>query len=149
MKNFLILLFILINYIANAQSKNIYVIIDNKYQKLFKFKKENNSYFSSIRILKYDKKNEGFNKKENSHKDDDIIVISKQPIETNYYEFQSYKKPKDTKNINNLTTYNIEEISRNIKPIQKIWRNSDYSIVFIEKKECNYILWQMKPIYLE
>lgn len=134
MKKFLILLFILINYIANAQSKNIYVIIDNKYQKLFKFKKENNSYFSSIRILKYDKKNEGFNKKENSHKDDDIIVISKQPIETNYYEFQSYKKPKDTKNINNLTTYNIEEISRNIKPIQKIWRNSDYSIVFIEKK---------------
>jgi hypothetical protein len=148
-KNILILLFLSINYNVNAQSKNIYVIIDNKYEEFFKFKKENDPYFSSIKVLKYDKRDKGFNKKENSQKKNDIIVVLKQPIENNYYEFQSYDKPKEEKNINLLKIYSIEEISRNIEPIHKIWTDSDYSIVFIEKIGCNYNLWKMKPIQLE
>jgi len=148
-KYILILLFFSINYNLNSQIKNIYVIIDDKYEDFFKFKKEKSSNFSSIKILKYIKRHEGFNKKEYSKKDDDIIIVSKQPIEVNYYEFQSYKKPKISKSINDLKTYNIEEVSRNIKPIQKIWTNSDYSIVFIEKQGCNYKLWKMKSIHLE
>ncbi len=148
-KYILILLFLSINYNLNAQIKSIYVIIDDKYENLFKFKKEKKSYFSSIKILKYDKRHKGFNKKGNSQKDDDSIIVSKQPIEANYYEFQSYKKPKIAKIINHLKTYSIEEVSRNIKSIQKIWTNSDYSIVFIEKQDCNYKLWKMKSIHLE
>ena len=148
-KCILILLFISINYNLNAQIKNIYVIIDNKHESFFKFKKEKNSCFSSIKILKYDKRLKGFNKKENSQEDNDIIIVSKQQIETNYYEFQSSKKPKTAKNIKHLKTYSIEEISRNVKSIQKIWTDSDYSIIFIEETGCNYKLWKMKSIHLE
>lgn len=153
MKKYIILPLLFFNFILAAQNKNLYVIIDYKQKQLFEFNKEINkkseTYFSVIKIVKYNKKNKGFSKKETTNNVNDILVATKQPTETNYYEFQSYKKSKKIKNINHLKVYTIEDISKNIKSIQEIWTDPSYSILFIEKTNCDYELWEMKPIYLE
>ncbi len=152
-KTTMILLILLFPFILRAQNKNLYVIVDYQYQQLFKFDKKTNKknevYFSSIKILEYNKKNKGFSKDKINPNVNDILVVSKQPTETNYYEFQSYKKPKKIKNIDNLKVFTIEDVSKNIELIQQIWTDPNYSIVFIEKVNCDYKLWEMKPIYLE
>jgi len=144
--------FILIIFSLNtfAQKNIFYVMIDSKSNSLFKFNKDKNNSFSSIKILKDKYKKTGFINRNNSKKsDNDIIVVKKQPIRKKYYEFQSYKKPKTVNSINTLKIYNIKDISKNKEVIKKIWGNYKYSIVFIEKENCSYKLWEMKPIYLE
>ena len=96
----LVYLFILIIYNFNtiAQENALYVMIDSRYKSLYKFKKEVNQdkdyYFSSIKVLKDKSKNDGFTNKDVSQKnDDDIVIVKTQPVNTNFYEFESYKKP--------------------------------------------------------
>ena len=152
----LVYLFILIMYNFNtiAQENTLYVMIDSKYKSLYKFKKEINQdkdyYFSSIKILKDSSKNDGFINKDISQKnDDDIVIVKTQPINSNFYEFESYKKPQKVNNIDSLKLHSIRDLSKNIEVFKEIWGNYKYSLVFIENKNCNYILWRMKPVYLE
>jgi superfamily I DNA/RNA helicase len=152
----LVYLFILIIYNFNtiAQENTLYVMIDSKYKSFYKFKKEINQdkdyYFSSIKILKDSSKNEGFINKDISQKnDDDIVIVKTQPISSNFYEFESYKKPQKVNNIDSLKLHSIRDLSKNIEVFKEIWGNYKYSLVFIENKNCNYILWRMKPVYLE
>lgn len=156
MKNFIYLFILLIyNFNIIAQEDNlIYVMIECKHESLYNFKKEvskdKNHYFSSIKILKDKYKNRGFNNKQISNKKgDDIVFFEKEPREKNFFEFQSYMKPKKMLKIDSLKLYSIKDVSRNIKEIKKIWGNYKYSIVFIENKNSNYLLWKMKPIYSE
>ncbi|MFL0063646.1 hypothetical protein, partial [Tenacibaculum maritimum] len=89
-----------------------------------------------------------FQKKSKKY-DNDIIIVKTQPVRKRYYEFQSYKKPKTVSSISDLKTYSIKDISKNIEIFKESWGNHKYSIVFIEKVNCNYKLWEMKRIYLE
>ena len=152
----LVYLFILIIYNFNtiAQENALYVMIDSRYKSLYKFKKEVNQdkdyYFSSIKVLKDKSKNDGFTNKGVSQKnDDDIVIVKTQPVNTNFYEFESYKKPQKVGSIDSLKIYSIKDVSENIKEFKEIWGDYKYSVVFIENKNCDYILWQMNPIYLE
>lgn len=129
-------------------------MIDSEYKSLYRFKsdvnQDNNFYFSSIKILKYEYKKNGFVNKNNSKKsDDEIVIVKKQPIETNYYEFESYERPEILTNIDMLKINSIKDISKNTGVAREIWGNYKYSVIFIENKNCNYILWKMKPLYLE
>jgi hypothetical protein len=77
------------------------------------------------------------------------VIVKTQPINSNFYEFKSYKKPQKVNNIDSLKLHSIKDVSKNIKVFKEIWGNYKYSLVFIENKNCNYILWRMKPVYLE
>lgn len=133
-----------------TQKNNLYVMIDNEFNSLYKFEIDENNSLSSIKILKDEYKKTDFIVKKSSKKsDNDVIVVKKQPVRKIYYEFQSYEKPKVINNISTLKIYNIQDVSKNIKKIREIWTNYKYSIVFIKKENCNYKLWKMKPIYLE
>ncbi len=144
---FLLILFSLNIY---AQKNSFYVMIDNEFNSLFKFEKDKNNSFTSIKVLKDKYKKTGFIVENNSKKsDNDVIVVKAQPIIPRYYEFESYEKPKVINNISTFKVYNIEDISKNIKAFRKIWDNYRYSVVFIEKDKYNYNLWKMTPIYLE
>lgn len=147
-------MFIFLSIKAYTQKKELYVFIDYKYQSLFKFNSEVNKnkdyYFSSIKILKDKNKDSGFIKKNISkEKEKDIIVVSKLPVETNYYEFQSYEKPEEALNIDTLKVYSIKDISKQTNDVKEIWGDYRYSVIFIEKINCKYRLWKMKPLYLE
>ncbi|MFL0223049.1 hypothetical protein, partial [Tenacibaculum maritimum] len=145
MKNiFFILIIFSLN--AYAQKNILYVVIESKNNSLFKFEKNNS--FSSIKILKNEYRRTGFiNQKKSKKYDNDIIIVKTQPVRKRYYEFQSYKKPKTVSSISDLKTYSIKDISKNIEIFKESWGNHKYSIVFIEKVNCNYKLWEMKPIY--
>ncbi|WP_435260679.1 hypothetical protein [Tenacibaculum sp. nBUS_03] len=152
----IVYLFIIVicNFNTIAQENVLYVMIDSKYQSLYKFKKEINQdkdyYFSSIKVLKDRSKNDGFiNKNVSQKNDDDIVIIKNQPINRIFYEFESYKKPQKINKIDSLKLYSLKDVSKNIEAFKKIWGDYKSSVVFIENKKCNYILWQMKPVYLE
>ncbi|MFK8303125.1 hypothetical protein ACI75Y_09455 [Capnocytophaga stomatis] len=75
--------------------------------------------------------------------------IVNQPITKNYYEFESYENPIRVESIDNLRVYTIDDLRKNCYPISLIWSDTSYSIVFIEKIQTEYYLWEMTPIYEE
>lgn len=153
MKKLIYLLILALSSFSTVAQENVlYVIIDSKYQSIYRFKTEINqsSYYSSIKILKEKYIQDGFNDKSSSKRsNDDIVIVKAQPMNKNYYEFQSYRKPKIVSNIDIYKKYNIKDVSGNIGAFKRIWGNYKYSIIFIEKKKCKYLLWRMKPVYLE
>lgn len=155
MKQNIYLLFVLFTITINMyaqENTSLYAQIDAKYKSLYKFKLKKDSsdnYFSCIKILKEKYKEKGVYNKSVSKKDEDIIIVSKQPAEKNYYEFVSYEKPIIVSNVDTLKVFSIEDVSKNVNDIKKIWNNYNYTITFIEKMKCNFILCKMRPVYVE
>ncbi len=151
-KLILLFLFVFLSLSLKGQNKDIYVIMDIKYQDLFKFDEnkhiDDDLYASSVKILKYKKRQRGFTQQENEVDDHHIVVVQKQPVVNNYYEFESYKKPEEILHIDHLELHSIIAISKNEKAIQEIWSTSK-AIIFIEKTNDAYKLYKMKPIFSE
>lgn len=150
------LIFILLSsIITSAQNKqgDLFVYIDStKDSELYVFEKKVNNKFSSIKILKFDRKNKsGFTQEKRKHKDgNSIVVVNSQPISKNYYEFRSYKKPKEINSIDSLNFFYIKDLSKNIDAVSYIWKDSKYSIHFVEKINCKtYKVWEMSPVFRE
>jgi len=96
-------LLILFNIWMYSQDNVLYVMIDKKYDSIFKFNKENN--YSSIKILKNKYIKIGFaNKSKSNVLNQDIVVVKNQPVEKRYYEFGAYEMPKIVNNVKKLKT---------------------------------------------
>lgn len=142
MKVFFISLFF--HFFVQAQNdKTFYVLVNQTEKQHFEFNKKysekDKTYVVKVKIFHKDEiaKNNVKNK------------IVNQPITKNYYEFESYENPIRVESIDNLRVYTIDDLRKNCYPISLIWSDTSYSIVFIEKIQTEYYLWEMTPIYEE
>jgi len=121
---------------------SVFVIIERtKNENLFLFEKGKNNEYAKIKILYFDKRKEGFEKKE---KQGEIIKVQSQP-NVNFYEFISNCHPKKLKSIEDLDFNTIEDVSKNSKSVF-----SKKTYIFIEKlKNGYYNLWKMNLVMHE
>jgi len=153
MKNLFIYLIILSSSIKmNCQqlnNKSIFVMIDSiQNEQLFILEKNKNNVYANIRILKYDKRKEGFNNKETKIKSkNDIIQVNPEPNIINYYEFRANNPPQKLNSLKGLKLNSIQDVSKNKK---NVWSKYPYTIFFVEKLEKReYNLWEMNLIIYE
>lgn len=127
----------------NQEINEIYIKIDNeKDDELFELNKSEESI--NLRVIFFEKRDEGF-KKRTVKKNDEIVIVEPLPNE-NYYEFNSFGRPKKVKSINKFDYYNIIDISKH-----KVWNDKyPHKMIFIEKlNDCYYNLWKIYPIMNE
>ena len=102
---------------------------------------------ASIKILEYDKRGLGFETQTKELEDHEIVVVTDQPPPSNYIEFHTYSRPKETQYIKGLKIFSIEDVSKRDK---NVWRNIYDYFYFIEKLDsCNYLIWEMSVIFQE
>ncbi len=145
------LLLLLMSIQMNSQNTNtdtVFVLIDKIQNKnLYIFEKGKNNKSAKIKILHYDKRNEGFKRIKQIKANKEIIQVKSEPNDNIYYEFVSNNSPKSVENINGLKVYSIEDVSKNNK---KVWSEYPYIIFFIEQLECStYNIWKMNPLFHE
>jgi hypothetical protein len=144
------LFFTLLNLGANCQNTyvdSIFVMIDTSINKdLFLFKKRIKYPGASIKILMHARKNEGFQKK--TYKKNKNRIVNPRLVFEPYYEFESYKSPRQVENLNGLQIYSIEDVSKGDKQVFN--GNQPRNFIFVEKlKNSNYNLWKMHLIMKE
>jgi len=139
MKAYILFVFLVVTSftVSSQENEKIYVMINkNTNTELFLFNKNINK--AKIKIISYDRKNEGFKENKNNS---ELIIVEPIPNER-FYEFNSVKPPKKISNLKKIKFYNIIDISKH-----KVW-NKQYpnNIYFIEKisVDCFYV-WEMTP----
>lgn len=146
------ILVLLLTGINSYAKKNVFVLLDDTslYQFTTKCNADSDRYLANLKVLMDEFKKEGFKKKNKPSKSgNEIVIVDDAPGETEYYEFRSHKKPNKTSIIDTLKTYKIKDVSKNTAAINAVWENRSYSIIFIEKKNNEYILWNMDPVHEE
>ena len=130
----------------NVSNDSIFILIDRQFKELYSFSKKNNRS-ATIKILDWDKRGLGFETQTKELEDHEIEVVTAQPPPSNYINFHSYSRPKETQYIKGLKIFSIEDVSRHDK---NVWRNIYDYFYFIEKLDsCNYLIWEMSVIFQE
>ncbi|WP_299105405.1 hypothetical protein [uncultured Tenacibaculum sp.] len=137
----LFLLMLVTFFYANAQEINYFILIEKKDKPVIKIKEDKT--FFSIKVLMKNKRS--FSETEYSNE----VVISKQPQQPLFYEFQSYKEWGILKKIDHLELNSIEKLRANKDFLNQIFNDYNSNVHFIIKYKNNYKIWKTKPIYLE
>lgn len=128
-------------FYANAQEINYFILIEKKDKPVIKIKEDKT--FFSIKVLMKNKRS--FSETEYSNE----VVISKQPQQPLFYEFQSYKEWEILKKIDHLELNSIEKLRADKDFLNQIFNDYNSNVHFIIKYKKSYKIWKTKPIYLE
>lgn len=155
MKKYLFsLLFVICTSSILGQNDKVYVYLDPNYKNLFNLKiainKDKTLFHGNLKILDYEKRNEGYINVESKRKPNELVKVAPQiPMPLNYTEFFSFEKPLIIQNIKDYNFYNVIDLSKKGTKRDEILLKNKGGIFFIEKTKSTYRIWNMHLQILE